>query len=156
MKKYVLILTVISALFSFMSCEDDNRTKMSSNYPADYDINYVIRQVLQYDEVNVNGIDVAAKFPFFATYKLTIHYTDSKISGVTFTNGEIPFSVYDFEIPAGKVDAYLDTDVLPNELRMTGTTNVIAYFQNGEFSVPFKLDCPSLNYKYTFKSVVNQ
>lgn len=156
MKRYVFIFTVVSVLFSFMGCEDDNRSRMSADYPADYDIHYDLGHVYQYDEVNVNGIDVVAKFPFFETFKLTIHYTDSKISGVTFTNGDVPFSVYNFDVPAGKVDAYLDTDVLPNELRIAGTTNVIAYFQNGEFQVPFKLDCPSLDYKYTFKSVVNQ
>jgi hypothetical protein len=126
---------------------------MDPNYPADYDIQYGIRQVMQYDEVNINGIDIAGKIPFFETFRLTIHFTDSKISGVTFSNGEIPFSPYDFEVPSGKIDCYLDTDVLPNELRITGTNHVIAYFQNGEFSIPFKLNCPSLRYKYTFKSV---
>jgi hypothetical protein len=126
---------------------------MDPDYPADYEINYGIRQVMQYDEVNINGIDLSAKFPFFETLKLTIHYTDSKISGVTFSNGEVPFSPYDFEVPTGKIDCYLDTDVLPNELRITGTKNVIAYYRSGEFTVPFKLDCPALDYKYTFKSV---
>jgi len=153
MKKNVLIFTVISVLLSLSACENTDRLKMDLDYPADFDINYGIRQVMQYDEVNINGIDLAAKFPFFATLKLTIHYTDSKISGVTFSNGEVPFSPYDFEVPAGKVNCYLDTSVLPNELRITGTKNVIAYFQKGEFTVPFKLDCPALDYKYTFKSI---
>jgi hypothetical protein len=153
MKKDVLIFIVISVLFSLSSCENTDRLKMDADYPADFDVNYGLRQVMQYDEVNINGIDLAAKFSFFETLRLTIHYTDSKISGVTFTNGEIPFSAYDFEIPSGKVDCYLDTGVLPNELRITGTNHVIAYFQSGEFSVPFKLDCPALDYKYTFKSV---
>ena len=47
-----------------------------------------------------------------------------------------------------------DTEALPNELRIKGTDNVVAYFQNGEFSVPFQLDCEELNYKYTFKEIV--
>jgi hypothetical protein len=51
------------------------------------------------------------------------------------------------------VDAYLNTNVLPNELRLTDSEKVIAYYVNGEFSIPFKLDCPSLDYKYTFKSI---
>ena len=38
--------------------------------------------------------------------------------------------------------------------RIKGTDNVVAYFQNGEFSVPFQLDCEELNYKYTFKEIV--
>ena len=154
MKKNVLIFTIISVLFTLSGCENADRLKMDSDYlSGDYEINYGIRQVMQYDEVNINGVDLAAKFPFFETLKFTIHYTDSKITGVTFSNGEVPFSPYDFEIPSGKVNCYLETNVLPNELRIAGTNHVIAYFQKGEFTVPFKLDCPSLDYKYTFKSV---
>ena len=52
----------------------------------------------------------------------------------------VPFSPYNFEIPEGRIDCYLDTEALPNELRITGTENVIAYYQNGEFSIPFQLD----------------
>ena len=66
----------------------------------------------------------------------------------------LPFSPYAFEIPSGEVECYLDTEALPNELRIKGTDNVVAYFQNGEFSVPFQLDCEELNYKYTFKEIV--
>ena len=153
MKKNVFIFTVISVLLSLSGCDTNARLEIDPNYPADYDIQYGIRQVMQYDEVNINGIDIAEKLPFFETFRLTIHYTDSKISGVTFSNGDIPFSPYDFAVPAGKIDCYLDTDALPNELRITGTKNVIAYFQSGEFSIPFMLDCQSLSYKYTFKSV---
>lgn len=153
MKKNIIIFTVISVLLSLSGCDTTDRLQSESEYYGDYEINYGIRQAMQYDEVNINGIDLAAKFPFFETFRLTIHYTDSKISGVTLSNGDVPFSPYNFEIPAGKVDCYLDTNVLPNELRIKGTTNVIAYFQSGELSIPFKLDCQSLDYKYTFKSV---
>jgi len=155
MKNNLLILTIVSVLFVLAGCDDDSRTKMSSDYPADYDINYSLFHVYQYDEVNIDGIDVVQKFDFFNTFRLTLHYTDSKISAVTFTNGTIPFSPYSFNMPEGKVDAYLETNVLPNELRIAGTTNVIAYYVNGEFSIPFKLDCPTLDYKYTFKSIAN-
>ncbi|MDR1624360.1 MAG: hypothetical protein LBS04_05240 [Tannerellaceae bacterium] len=153
MKKYVLLFAIVSVLFPFSSCDDNNRLIMGSDYPADYDITYGIRQAMQYDEVNINGIDLAAKLPFFETFRLTIHYTDSKISAVTLSNGDVPFSPYDFDVPAGKTACYLDTDALPNELRIAGTNNVVAYFQNGEFSIPFTLECSALNYKYTFKSV---
>lgn len=153
MRKYVLIVTVVSVLLVLVSCEDDNRTKISSDYPSDFDINYGLFHVYQYDEVNINGIDLASKFDFFNTFRLTLHYTDNKISAVTFDNGDVPFSPYSYEIPSGKVDAYLNTNVLPNELRLTGSEKVIAYYVNGEFSIPFKLDCPSLDYKYTFKSI---
>ncbi|MGV8963729.1 MAG: hypothetical protein ACOH2V_10185 [Candidatus Saccharimonadaceae bacterium] len=153
MKKYVLIVTVVSVLCAFLSCEDDNRTTISSDYSSNYDINYELFHVYQYDDVNINGIDLATKFDFFETFKLTLHYTDNKISAVTFSNGDVPFSPYSYEILAGKMDAYLNTSVLPNELRVTESDKVIAYYVNGEFSIPFKLDCPLLDYKYTFKSI---
>lgn len=153
MKKNIIALAIVSVLVTFSGCDTNDRTLMDSGYPSDYDINYGIRQVMQYDEVNINGIDLAARFPFFDTFRLTLHYTDSKISGATLSNGDVPFSPYKFDIPAGKVDCYLDTSVLPNELRITGTEHVIAYYRDGEFSVPFKLDCPALDYKYTFKSI---
>lgn len=84
MKKNILIFAIASLLFSLAGCDTDDRVKMSKDYPADGDINYGIRQVMQYDDVNINGIDIASKFAFFDTFRLTIHYTDSKISGVTF------------------------------------------------------------------------
>lgn len=153
MRKYLLIVTAVSVLLAFASCEDDSRTKISSDYPSDFDINYGLFHVYQYDEVNVNGIDLASKFDFFETFRLTLHYTDDRISAVTFDNGEVPFSPYSYEIPTGRADAYLNTDVLPNELRLTESDILIAYYVNGEFSIPFKLDCPLLDYKYTFKSI---
>ncbi|HCB89821.1 MAG TPA: hypothetical protein DEP71_11140 [Porphyromonadaceae bacterium] len=153
MRKCALTVTVVSVLLALASCEDDSRTKMLSDYHSDFDINYGLFHVYQYDEVNINGIDLASKFDFFNTFRLTLHYTDNEISAVTFDNGDVPFSPYSYEIPSGKVDAYLNTNVLPNELRLTDSEKVIAYYVNGEFSIPFKLDCPSLDYKYTFKSI---
>jgi hypothetical protein len=153
MKKYVLIFTVVTVLFTLISCDDENRTLISSDYPSEYDINYGLFHVYQYDEVNINGIDLVSKFDFFETFQLTLHYTDNKISAVTYSNGDVPFSPHNYDIPEGKVDAYLNTDVLPNELRLTESEKVIAYYVDGEFSIPFKLDCQSLDYKYTFKSI---
>ncbi len=153
MKRNLLFFAVIAVLLSFAGCNTDDRYLMNKDYPADYDVEYGIRQVMQYDEVNINGIDVATKFAFFETLRFTIHFTDSKISAVTFTNGDVPFSPYDFTVPTEKVACYLNTDVLPNELRITATEQVLAYYKSGEFTVPFKLDCQALDYKYTFKSV---
>ena len=97
---------------------------------------------------------MAEKFDFFGTLRFTIHVKDNRMASLEFSNGDVPFSPYAFEIPSGEVECYLDTETLPNELRIKGTDNVVAYFQNGEFSVPFQLDCEELNYKYTFKEIV--
>lgn len=153
MRKYSFILTILVVLIAWAGCEDDNRTEISSDYPSEYDINYGLFHVYQYDEVNINGIDLAQKFDFFETFRLTIHYTDHKISAITLNNGDVPFTPYSYNIPEGKVKAYLNTEVLPNELRVSESEEVVAYFVNGEFAIPFKLDCPTLDYKYTFKSI---
>jgi hypothetical protein len=145
MKKYVLIFAIVSVLFPFSSCEDTDQLKINADYPADFDVTYGIGQVM------LSGTDVAGKFPFFETFRLTTHYTDNKISAVTLSNGEIPFSPYDFDIPAGKTACYLNTGELPYKLCVAGTDHVIAYFQNGECSIPFKLDCQELDYEYTLK-----
>lgn len=156
MKKLSLILKVVTVLFVFAGCDDDGRTKMADNYPSDYDVNYGLFHVLQYDEVNINGIDLAQKFDFFDTFRLSLHYTDSKISAVTFNNADVPFLPHAYEIPTGKVDAYLNTEVLPNELRLKDSDKTIAVYVDGEFNITFQLDCNAVKYKYTFKSVANQ
>lgn len=152
MKRYALIFALIAASFSFAGCEDVS-DEMTSGYPSDYTINYGIRQVMQYDPMNINGIDVAGKFEFFNTLRFVIHVEDNKMVRLSFSNGDVPFSPFGFDLPEGEVECELNTDALPNELRVKGTGKVIAYFQNGEFSIPFRLDSKSLSYKYTFKSV---
>ncbi len=154
MKKYLLIFAVASLLLPLSGCGDSYTNKMTDDDPADYDIVYGLRQVVQYDPMNINGINIVSKFDFFSTYRLTLHYTDRKISAVTYSDGDVPFSPYDFTVPDGQVPAYLDMDVSPYALRLTATGDVIAYFVNGEFSVTFQLDSPQLSYKYTFKKVV--
>ena len=152
MKKYAFIFSLAAVLFAFSAC-DDVSDEMTSDYPSDYTIDYGVRQVLQYDPMNINGIDVSGKFAFFGTLRFTIYVKDSKMTSLKFSLGDVPFSPFAFDVPAGEVDCELDTEALPNELRIKGTGNVIAYFQNGEFSIPFQLDCKSLNYKYTFKEI---
>lgn len=151
MKKYAFI-SLLAAACAFVSCEEVS-DKMSSDFPSDYTINYGLRQVLQYDPMNINGIDVVDKFDFFSTLRFRIEVHDGKMTHLEFSNGEVPFSPFAFEVPDGVVECEFDTDALPNELRIKGTGNVIAYFQNGEFSIPFQLDSKQLSYKYTFKEI---
>ena len=112
MKKYALILTCAAACAALTGCEDVS-DRMSSDYPSTYDIKYGIRQVLQYDPMNINGIDVAEKFDFFGTLRFTIHVKDNRMASLEFSNGDVPFSPYAFEIPSGEVECYLDTEALP-------------------------------------------
>lgn len=150
MKKQILIFVALLGL-GLGSC-GDTPNEMTDNYPTDYDVVYGLRQVLQYDPMNIDGINIVDKLGFFSSLRFTIHFEESKVAGVTFSNGEVPFSAFGFAVPEGRFDCVLDTDVIPNVLRTTdGKT--IAQFTNGEFSIPFRLDHSTVSYKYTFKSV---
>ncbi|MGQ8335003.1 hypothetical protein ACUNWD_00510 [Sunxiuqinia sp. A32] len=154
MKNKIIKISIVLLIFSLFACDEEISNKMTMDYPLNYDIEYGIRQVLQYDPMNINGINVSDKLDFFSTIKFTLHYNDGKLTGLTYSNGDVPFSPFGFE--GGEeldVDCELDYDVFPNELRILGTNQVVAYFQNGEFIMPFQLDCDLLSYKYTFKNI---
>lgn len=93
------------------------------------------------------------EFDFFKTFKFTIYRTEGEFTGLEFNNGDIPFMPYDFDIPSGKVSCYLATDVSPYELRLKESDKVVALFKNGEFYIPFSLDCIDLSYQYKFAEV---
>jgi len=154
MKNYKLYIpTLLIALF-FFGCEEEISNQMSADFPQDYDIEYEIRQVMQYDPLNINGIDISEKLDFFSTVRFTLNYTGGEITSLSYSNGDVPFSPFGFEADS-QIDAEceLNYDVLPNELRIKGTENVVAYFQNGEFIMPFQLDCGSISYRFTFADV---
>lgn len=151
MKINMLKLSILVMILSLFSCEDEISNKMSTDYPQNYDITYQLRQVLQYDPMNINGIDVSKKLAFFNTLRFTLQYNEGKLTKVKYSNGLVPFSPFNFDTESDfEADCELDTEVFPNELRISGTENVIAYYQNGEFIMPFQLDCSSISYKYTF------
>ncbi len=153
MKNKIAIL-ILMMVVSLVGCEDDLSNKMTNDYPQNKEITYKLRQVLQYDPMNINGIDVSQKLEFFSTVRFTLYYTDGKITRLTYSNGNVPFSPFQFEAESDlDVNCVLDYDVYPNELRILDTDKVIAYYQNGEFIMPFQLDCSSVNYKYTFVNV---
>lgn len=141
------------SLFLAQSCEEVSN-QMDPDYPSDYDIDYALREVLEIDPVNVNGIDVMPYFDFFDNFRFTIHYRGGKIASVEIVNGDVPFSPYSFSFPEGEVECYFDTERLPNAIRMTSTDEVIAYYSTGEFYIPFQLDCKDISYEYYFREVV--
>jgi len=152
--KNKIIFMLFAIIFPFASCEVDNSTIMSEDYPQNYKIVYGLRQVLEYDPMNISGIDISKKMDFFSSVKLTLFYNDGKLTHLTYSNGKVPFSPFAFETN-GEIDedCELDYNKVPNELRIRGTDKVIAYFINGEFVMPFQLDCSSISYKYTFVNI---
>lgn len=154
MKNHKLFISILLITFSFLGCEEEISNQMTEDYPQNYDIDYGIRQVLQYDPMNINGIDISEKLDFFNSIRFTLHYNDGKITNLTYSNGKVPFSPFNFEADSEfEGECELDYDVMPNELRIRGTDKVVAYYQNGEFIMPFQLDCSSINYKYTFTNI---
>lgn len=152
MKKYLFALLSICGLLLVPSCEQVS-TEMDPDYPSDYDIDYSLREVLEKDPVNINGIDIYPYFDFFSTLRFTIHVKDGKMSTLEFNNGDIPFSPFSFEIPAGEVECYYDSQVSPNALKLKSNDAVVAYFKSGELYIPFKLDCKEIDYEYRFRKV---
>jgi len=151
MKRYVWLLT--AAMMMLLNGCDVDRTTADPAYDGNGEITYTIREILQYDPVNINGIDLIEEFDFFSTFGFTLHRTDSKFTAVEIVPGDVPFSPYSFDIPSGKNDCYLATDTVPYELRLKDGDKVVAYFKNGEFYIPFQLDCIELSYQYKFKEV---
>lgn len=154
MKNYKSFILLLLIAVSFFGCEEEISNQMSSDFPKNYDIEYKLRQVVQYDPMNINGINISGKLAFFSTVRFTLHYKDGKITSLSYTNGDVPFSPFGFKADSKiEADCELDYSVMPYELRIKGTDKVIAYFQNGEFIMPFQLDCSSISYKYTFVNV---
>jgi len=150
MKRQTLIFAALLGL-ALGGCGTPS-DKMTDDYPTDYDLVYGLRQVVQYDPVNVDGVNLVDRLDFFSKLRFTIHYEGGKVVAATFSNGEVPFSAFGFEVPEGRFECRLDTDVTPNAL-VTADDETIALFTNGEFSIPFRLDHSTISYKYTFKSV---
>lgn len=152
MKKYLLLLSAACSLSMMWSCKEVSN-QMDPDYPADYDVNYALREVLEVDPVNVNGIDVCPYFDFFDSFRFTIHYREGRIASCEVTNGDIPFSPFSFAVPEGEVECYFDTERLPNAIRLKSTDEVIAYYSTGEFHMSFQLDCKDITYEYYFKEI---
>ena len=152
MKRYAL-LSIAAAFFLFLQGCSQVSNQMDPGASPDRDIVYTLRQVLEYDPVNVNGVDVCKYFDFFSTLRFTIQVRDGKMSYLQFSEGDIPFSVLGFEVGDAPVACHLDTDVLPYALRIDSTGEAVAYFRNGEFYIPFVLDCQDISYEYRFREI---
>ena len=152
MKRYVWLLAAVSFLMSFISCESVS-TIADPNYDDNATIEWKLRQVMQVDPININGINLVDEFDFFSTFGFKLYREDGKFTALEFNNGEVPFDPFTFNMPQGKVACYLATEVVPHELRLKETDDVVAYFKNGEFYIPFQLDCVELSYQYKFGEV---
>lgn len=153
MKKYVMLsLAATLGLMMMSSCSRTN-TIADVDYPSTYDIHYALKKVMEYDPVNINGIDVFPHFDFFTSWLITIHVVEGKMTSFELSTGDVPFATHAFPIPSGKVDCYYDTESIPNALRIKDSDQAVAYFRSGQLYIPFVLDCEEISYEYTFKEV---
>lgn len=153
MKNYKLYILISLLVCSLLGCEEVSN-EMTSDFPQNYETTYGIRKVLQYDPLNINGIDVADKFDFFETVRFDLQFTKGKMSKLTYYGNEVPFpplNIGNDEVL--EIDIELNYDVIPNELRIKDTEMVLFYYVNGEFILPFNLDCSSINYRCTFVNI---
>lgn len=149
----IKLFWLITLITISMGC-DEVSNQMDPNFPGESTLKYKLRRVLQYDPININGINIRNELDFFESVRFDIFYKDNSIYRVLFDNGNVPFSPFEFESESViDVECELDQNVSPYELRIKGTNKVIAYFLDGEFVIPFQLGCSQLNYKYTFSSV---
>ena len=72
---------------------------------------------------------------------------------VTFDNGDIPFVPFPEALSEGPIQCVLDSNVIPNVLRVKGSDTIIATFDADGFTTQFQLDSKLLTYKYKFKSL---
>lgn len=159
MKRKLLVLTIASVLFALAGCQDKG-----DRYPAIDDPEtpvgpkgdaavYTIKQLLQCDPANPQGINIADKFDFFEGLKLKLWFTDGEAHTMEFTNGDrIPFYPFDFEVPAGKIECVLDETAEPAELRIKATDQLIAVKENGALTISFHLDSKLITYKYKLRT----
>ena len=163
MKKLTLILALAFAATTFSSCKEESDfpyipyEKEEQKIPSDGEdvqsqtINYRLSKVLLCEPANPAGIDLMQKFDFFGTVSMAITQSPTGIKA-KIENGNVPFSAWNFEIPAEEFECDFDMDAVPNELRIKGTKTVVATYENDGFTVTFQLDSDQLTYKYKFQS----
>ncbi|MBQ6577405.1 MAG: hypothetical protein IJL91_06625 [Bacteroidales bacterium] len=119
--------------------------------PQDYELTFVLNKVMQYDPINVNGIDLLPETDFYNGLSLKLYFEQGKIAALEITEGEIPYTAYKFALPRGKVSCYFDRNIYPNAIRRSDTKDIIACYKRGQFFVPYQLDCSTVKYEYWFK-----
>ena len=81
MKRYALLLAALSFLMTFIGCESIN-TVADPNYDDNATIEWRLREVLQYDPININGINLIDEFDFFNTFGFKLYREDGKFTAL--------------------------------------------------------------------------
>ena len=179
MKKYAIILTAALFVCAFSGCDEeatlpyipvekpDNNTPPEGDDPDTYTVEmdtftlknptrpgytYRLDKVLLCAPENPNGTDIYGKLDYFPSLRMTLNVSPLATT-VTFDNGDIPFVPFPEALSEGPIQCVLDSNVIPNVLRVKGSDTVIATFDADGFTTQFQLDSKLLTYKYKFKSL---
>ena len=141
-----------AALLALASCVDvmPTNTTAESHNTGTYEYTYTLNKVLEIDPLNTTGIDISQYLDWFPTFSVKVYVENGKYTACEIDNGTIPFSSYSYTIPAGKVACSFDTSSSPWTIKLA-TGEIVAYYRQGQFCVPFQLDCADISYEYWFK-----
>ena len=162
MKKYVIMIAAALSACAFSSCDEEttlpyipvekpeDNTPPSGEDPETYTVTYRLDKVLLCSPDNTNGLDISGKLDYFSPLRMTLNVSPLATT-VTFDNGDIPFVPFPEALSEGPIQCVLDSNVIPNVLRVKGSDTIIATFEQDGFTTQFQLDSKLLTYKYKFK-----
>ena len=152
MKKYAIILTAALFVCAFSGCDEEAPLPYipEGDDPDTYTVAYRLDKVLLCAPENPNGTDIYGKLDYFPSLRMTLNVSPLATT-VTFDNGDIPFVPFPEALSEGPIQCVLDSNVIPNVLRVKGSDTIIATFDADGFTTQFQLDSKLLTYKYKFK-----
>lgn len=151
-RSLIWLSSLVASLFMLSACVEvvPQNTVAETPNIGDYEYTYTLHRVLEIDPLNTTGIDLLPHLDWFKSFSVKVYVEDGQYVACEIDNGGVPFSPYTFPIPSGKVQCSLDTDHLPWTLRLS-TGEAVATYKQGQFCIPFQLDCADIRYEYWFK-----
>lgn len=153
MKRSIAWLSsLVVSLFAFSACVEvvPQNTVAETQNLGDYEYTFTLHKVLEIDPLNTTGIDLTPYLDWFSTFSIKVYVEDGQYVACEVNNGQVPFSPYSYSIPSGKQECTLDTTESPWTLKLK-SGQVVATYRQGQFYIPFQLDCADITYEYWFK-----
>ncbi|MFV0506677.1 MAG: hypothetical protein ACK5L5_08220 [Bacteroidales bacterium] len=143
------ILLVLLVAIITVSCANEGINIPEREPLGDYNVVYDISSAVQ----NIDGELINLKFETtdFDGMSIKLSYKSGELETVTYSNGSCPFNptVSGVDL-VGDVDCIFDDSSDVATLKVKGTNEVIAYFQDQQFKMPFQLGCSAVSYELLF------
>ena len=160
MKHHITLMLAFTALL-FAGCDlipsakvDLSGTDSAPVETVDPDAvsHLTLSRVLQKDPNNTGGLEIQNEFPeYFEGFSFDIYRKDGKIQAVEIKEN-MPFEIYPYGTPSGKVEAYFDNSRMPWTIRQKSNDQILAIYSVGKFYYSFRLGCQEVSYELQFKS----